>query len=49
MSAAEHAFVATVPRGLADLLARELESVGAQNTRERSAGVSFSGTLARRE
>jgi 23S rRNA (guanine2445-N2)-methyltransferase / 23S rRNA (guanine2069-N7)-methyltransferase len=34
-----------VPRGLADLLARELESVGAQNTRERSAGVSFSGTL----
>ena len=45
MSAAEHAFVATVPRGLADLLARELESVGAQNTRERSAGVSFSGTL----
>jgi 23S rRNA (guanine2445-N2)-methyltransferase / 23S rRNA (guanine2069-N7)-methyltransferase len=45
LSAAEHAFVATVPRGLADLLARELESVGAQNTRERSAGVSFSGTL----
>ncbi len=45
MSAAEHAFVATVPRGLADLLARELESVGAQNARERSAGVLFSGTL----
>jgi 23S rRNA (guanine2445-N2)-methyltransferase / 23S rRNA (guanine2069-N7)-methyltransferase len=45
LSAAEHAFVATVPRGLADLLARELESVGAQNARERSAGVLFSGTL----
>ncbi|HEX2790237.1 MAG TPA: THUMP domain-containing protein, partial [Steroidobacteraceae bacterium] len=45
MSAAEHAFVATVPRGLADLLARELQSVGAQDTRERSAGVLFRGTL----
>jgi 23S rRNA (guanine2445-N2)-methyltransferase / 23S rRNA (guanine2069-N7)-methyltransferase len=46
LSAAEYAFVATVPRGLADLLARELESVGAQDTRERSAGVLFTGTLA---
>jgi 23S rRNA (guanine2445-N2)-methyltransferase / 23S rRNA (guanine2069-N7)-methyltransferase len=45
LSAAEHAFVATVPRGLADLLARELESLGAQHCRERSAGVLFTGTL----
>jgi 23S rRNA (guanine2445-N2)-methyltransferase / 23S rRNA (guanine2069-N7)-methyltransferase len=45
LSAAEHAFVATVPRGLADLLARELESVGAQRARERNAGVLFTGTL----
>ena len=45
MSAAELAFVATVPRGLADLLAAELRSVGALHTRERSAGVLFSGTL----
>jgi 23S rRNA (guanine2445-N2)-methyltransferase / 23S rRNA (guanine2069-N7)-methyltransferase len=30
---------------LADLLARELESLGAHNTRERSAGVLFTGTL----
>jgi 23S rRNA (guanine2069-N7)-methyltransferase / 23S rRNA (guanine2445-N2)-methyltransferase len=45
LSAAEHAFVATVPRGLADLLARELESLGAQHCRERSAGVLFTGSL----
>jgi 23S rRNA (guanine2445-N2)-methyltransferase / 23S rRNA (guanine2069-N7)-methyltransferase len=45
LSAAGHAFVATVPRGLADLLARELDSVGAQHTRERNAGVLFTGTL----
>jgi len=46
LSALEHAFVATVPRGLADVLAHELESVGAQHARERSAGVLFTGTLA---
>jgi 23S rRNA (guanine2445-N2)-methyltransferase / 23S rRNA (guanine2069-N7)-methyltransferase len=45
LSAAEHAFVATVPRGLADLLARELQSLGAHSTSERSAGVLFTGTL----
>ncbi len=45
MSAVEHAFVATAPRGLADLLARELESFGAGGVRERGAGVSFSGPL----
>ena len=45
MSAAGHEFVATVPRGLADLLARELEALGAGQLRERSAAVLFSGTL----
>jgi len=45
MSAAEHAYVATVPRGLSDLLARELESFGAVQPREHSAAVLFSGTL----
>jgi 23S rRNA (guanine2445-N2)-methyltransferase / 23S rRNA (guanine2069-N7)-methyltransferase len=45
LSAAEHAFVATVPRGLTDLLARELEALGAQHARERNAGVLFTGTL----
>lgn len=38
-------FLASAPRGLADLLARELESCGALELRERSAGVAFSGTL----
>jgi len=45
LSAAEHAFVATVPRGLADLLAGELHSLGAQHARERNAAVLFTGTL----
>jgi 23S rRNA (guanine2445-N2)-methyltransferase / 23S rRNA (guanine2069-N7)-methyltransferase len=45
LSAAEHAFVATVARGLADLLGRELQGLGAQRVRERGAGVAFSGTL----
>ena len=45
MSAAEHAYVATVPRGLSDLLARELESFGASQVREHSAAVLFTGTL----
>jgi 23S rRNA (guanine2445-N2)-methyltransferase / 23S rRNA (guanine2069-N7)-methyltransferase len=38
-------FVASAPRGLADLLARELTAFGASNVRERSTGVSFDGTL----
>jgi 23S rRNA (guanine2445-N2)-methyltransferase / 23S rRNA (guanine2069-N7)-methyltransferase len=38
-------FVASAPRGLADLLARELIGFGAQDVRERSTGVSFTGTL----
>ena len=45
MSAAEHAFVATVPRGLADLLVLELQSTGAQQARERGAAVIFTGSL----
>jgi 23S rRNA (guanine2445-N2)-methyltransferase / 23S rRNA (guanine2069-N7)-methyltransferase len=45
LSDAGHDFVATVPRGLADLLAHELQQCGAQQTRERSAGVLFTGTL----
>src|SRR5581483_8244401 len=38
-------FRASSPRGLADLLARELTIFGADNLRERSAGVTFSGDL----
>jgi 23S rRNA (guanine2445-N2)-methyltransferase / 23S rRNA (guanine2069-N7)-methyltransferase len=45
LSAAEHAFVATVPRGLADLLVLELQSTGAQQARERGAAVIFTGSL----
>jgi 23S rRNA G2445 N2-methylase RlmL/23S rRNA G2069 N7-methylase RlmK/C1962 C5-methylase RlmI len=38
--------LASAPRGLADLLARELVAFGAADARERSTGVSFSGSLA---
>ncbi len=38
-------FIASAPRGLADLLARELVSFGAGDVRERSTGVSFRGSL----
>src|ERR1700754_2800009 len=38
-------FLATAPRGLADLLARELETFGGAEVRERSTDVSFEGTL----
>jgi 23S rRNA (guanine2069-N7)-methyltransferase / 23S rRNA (guanine2445-N2)-methyltransferase len=38
-------FLASVPRGLADLLARELAALGAADLRERATGVAFSGTL----
>ena len=37
--------LATVPRGLGDLLAAELAALGAAQVRERSGGVAFSGTL----
>jgi len=39
------AFLATTPPGLGDLLAAELAALGAQAVRERSAAVSFAGTL----
>jgi len=38
-------FVASAPRGLADLLARELTAFGALDVRERSTGVSFQGPI----
>src|SRR6185437_2542787 len=39
-------FLASAPRGLADLLARELAGLGAEDVRERATGVAFSGPLA---
>jgi 23S rRNA (guanine2445-N2)-methyltransferase / 23S rRNA (guanine2069-N7)-methyltransferase len=39
-------FLASAPRGLAELLARELKQLGANDVRERSTGVAFSGPLA---
>jgi 23S rRNA (guanine2445-N2)-methyltransferase / 23S rRNA (guanine2069-N7)-methyltransferase len=39
------AFLASSPRGLGDLLGRELAACGAGELRERAAGVAFSGTL----
>lgn len=39
-------FLVSSPRGLTDLLARELVALGAEDARERSTGVSFSGSLA---
>jgi 23S rRNA (guanine2445-N2)-methyltransferase / 23S rRNA (guanine2069-N7)-methyltransferase len=44
-TAAQHRFLATVPRGLSDLLLRELTSLGATQLRERPTGVSFQGSL----
>ncbi len=46
MSSSQLQFLASAPRGLADLLARELVSLGAEDVRERAVGVAFSGTLA---
>jgi 23S rRNA (guanine2445-N2)-methyltransferase / 23S rRNA (guanine2069-N7)-methyltransferase len=37
--------IASCPRGLADLLAQELNACGASGIRERNTGVSFQGTL----
>ena len=45
MSAAHFNFLATAPRGFAELLARELSACGAHGVRERSLDVAFSGTL----
>jgi 23S rRNA (guanine2445-N2)-methyltransferase / 23S rRNA (guanine2069-N7)-methyltransferase len=39
-------YMATAPRGLADLVARELRQLGITQLRERTAGVLFRGTLA---
>jgi 23S rRNA (guanine2445-N2)-methyltransferase / 23S rRNA (guanine2069-N7)-methyltransferase len=45
-SASPLQFLASCPRGLGDLLARELTAFGAQEVRERANGVTFAGTLA---
>ena len=45
MDRAALSFVATVPRGLADLAAAELRALGAGEVRERGASVGFHGTL----
>ncbi len=45
MNAEPLRFVASAPRGLADLLASELLAFGASEVRERSTGVSFTGSL----
>jgi 23S rRNA (guanine2445-N2)-methyltransferase / 23S rRNA (guanine2069-N7)-methyltransferase len=37
--------IASCPRGLADLLVKELESLGSRNIRERATGAMFEGTL----
>lgn len=46
LSGDELRFVATVPRGFADLLATELAALGATDMRERAGGVGFRGSLA---
>ena len=38
-------FLASVPRGLANLLAKEMTGFGATDVRERTTGATFSGTL----
>jgi 23S rRNA G2445 N2-methylase RlmL/23S rRNA G2069 N7-methylase RlmK/C1962 C5-methylase RlmI len=45
MSAAPFQFIASAPRGFSDLVARELESFGAQGVRDRSTGVLCTGDL----
>jgi 23S rRNA (guanine2445-N2)-methyltransferase / 23S rRNA (guanine2069-N7)-methyltransferase len=45
VGAAPLRFMATAPRGLADLAARELRALGAEDVAERSAGVRCSGAL----
>ncbi len=46
MNPALTVFMATAPRGLADLVARELRELGVTELRERTGGVLFRGTLA---
>lgn len=45
MSTVDLKLTASAPRGLADLLARELEALGATEVRERPIGVAFTGSL----
>jgi 23S rRNA (guanine2445-N2)-methyltransferase / 23S rRNA (guanine2069-N7)-methyltransferase len=45
VSAESLRFLVSAPRGLADLLARELVALGAADARERSNGVTFSGPV----
>jgi 23S rRNA (guanine2445-N2)-methyltransferase / 23S rRNA (guanine2069-N7)-methyltransferase len=45
VSATPLSFLASAPRGFADLLARELSACGAQGVRERTLDVAFSGSL----
>ena len=45
MSGQSLKFLASAPRGFADLLLRELGACGAAQLRERSSGVAFTGTL----
>ncbi|MGH8256890.1 MAG: THUMP domain-containing protein, partial [Steroidobacteraceae bacterium] len=45
MSDVEHCFLATAPRGVADLLARELGALGAERIAERGTAVQFHGPL----
>jgi 23S rRNA (guanine2445-N2)-methyltransferase / 23S rRNA (guanine2069-N7)-methyltransferase len=45
LSAQSLQFLVSAPRGLSDLLARELVALGAADARERSTGVTFSGDL----
>jgi 23S rRNA (guanine2445-N2)-methyltransferase / 23S rRNA (guanine2069-N7)-methyltransferase len=45
MSAAFRQFLASVPRGFGDLLARELAAFGATDIRERGNAVAFTGSL----
>ena len=42
-----HIFFATAPKGITPLLAKELESIGAEEVRETLAGASFKGDLER--
>ncbi|MGP8035194.1 MAG: bifunctional 23S rRNA (guanine(2069)-N(7))-methyltransferase RlmK/23S rRNA (guanine(2445)-N(2))-methyltransferase RlmL [Steroidobacteraceae bacterium] len=45
MTGPDSRFLASAPRGLTDLLTRELAASGARELRERSTGVAFTGTL----
>lgn len=45
MSAPDFTLIATTPRGLSDLVARELADLGGQSIRERGTGVLFRGSL----